>query len=183
MNIYTKTGDKGFTSLANGTRVPKNHIRVETYGTIDELNAHLALLEAIIEDEKIKEELLEIENNLFLIQTHLAIDPEKEYPYPLPDIQKANAGDLEKHIDHMNEHLTPQSSFLLLGGNVFIAQCHIARCVCRRAERTLITLANDSTVDAQVLSYINRLSDYLFTLARYAAKIYNIKEQKVSLKD
>ncbi|MDR1459596.1 MAG: cob(I)yrinic acid a,c-diamide adenosyltransferase [Bacteroidales bacterium] len=181
MSIYTKTGDKGFTSLANGTRVPKNHIRVESYGAIDELNAHIALLEAIIENEEIKLDLLKIENNLFLIQTHLAIDPQKECQFQIPDIQKLDVNDLEKHIDCMNERLTPMNFFLLLGGNAVIAQCHITRCVCRRAERTLITLMNSSTVNPRILSYVNRLSDYLFILARYVAKIYKIKEQPVSL--
>jgi cob(I)alamin adenosyltransferase len=179
MSIYTKTGDKGFTSLLNGTRVPKNHIRVEAYGSIDELNAHIALLEAIIEDRAVRHDLLEIENNLFIIQTHLAVDPDKECFFKLPDLQKVNANDLEKHIDKMNEQLTPIKSFLLLGGHVVVAQCHVSRCICRRAERILITLSNESLVDSRILCYINRLSDYLFILARYMAKTLEIKEHTV----
>jgi cob(I)alamin adenosyltransferase len=178
MSIYTKTGDKGFTSLANGTRVLKNHIRVEAYGAVDELNAHVALLESIIENESLKHDLLEIENNLFVIQTHLAIDPEKECFFNLPDIEKVNANDLEKHIDLMNEQLSPINTFLLLGGHAVVAQCHISRCICRRAERILITLSGESSVDSRILCYINRLSDYLFILARYMAKLLGVKEQK-----
>ena len=180
MSIYTKTGDKGTTSLINGTRVPKNHIRVETYGTVDELNAHIALIETMIEDKTAKKDLLEIENNLFIIQTHLAIDPEKECFFNLPDIQKINARNLEQHIDRMNENLPPMKSFILLGGDMLVAQCHIARCICRRTERIIITLSNQSFVHSQILSYINRLSDYLFTLARYMTKIRDIKECELS---
>jgi len=179
MNIYTKTGDKGTTSLINGTRVPKNHIRVEAYGTIDELNAHIALIESMIADEISKKDLLEIENTLFIIQTHLAIDPEKECFFTVPDVQKVNANNLEKHIDRMNKELPPMKSFILLGGDVLVAQCHIARCICRRAERILITLTNESFVNSEILVYINRLSDYLFILARHTAKMLGVKEQGV----
>jgi cob(I)alamin adenosyltransferase len=179
MSIYTKTGDKGTTSLINGTRVSKNHIRVEAYGTIDELNAHIALVKSMIKNKILKKDLSEIENNLFIIQTHLAIDPEKECSFDIPDIQKINAYDLEKNIDRMNEELPPIISFIPLGRNVLIAQCHIARCVCRRAERRLITLSNESVVHSEILSYINRLSDYLFVLARYTAKILGIKEETI----
>ncbi len=181
MGIYTKTGDKGTTSLMNGTRVPKNHIRVEAYGTIDELNAHIALLESIIDDEAVKKDLLKIENNLFIIQTHLAIDPDKECFFKVPDIQKINVNDLEKDIDRMNDQLVPMKSFILLGGHPTIAQCHITRCICRRSERTLITLSSGSFVNSEILSYINRLSDYLFILARYTAKILGVKEQSAQI--
>lgn len=179
MSIYTKKGDKGVTSLINGTRVAKNHIRVETYGTVDELNAHIALLESLIDDENCKRELLEIEKCLFAVQTHLATDPEKECFFQLPDLSDINANNLEKYIDAMNAQLNSIRSFILLGGHITIATCHIARCVCRRAERTLITLAQDSFVPSEIMSYINRLSDYLFVLARYMAKKYGIKEETV----
>jgi cob(I)alamin adenosyltransferase len=179
MSIYTKTGDKGTTSLMNGTRVAKNHIRVEAYGTVDELNAHIALLESLIEDENSKKELLEIEHRLFDVQTHLAIDPDKECFFQLPDLQKINANDLERHIDAMNAQLDSMRSFILLGGHITIATCHIARCICRRAERILITLSQDSFVPSEIMSYINRLSDYLFILARYTAKKLGVKEQIV----
>ncbi|MDR1878228.1 MAG: cob(I)yrinic acid a,c-diamide adenosyltransferase [Bacteroidales bacterium] len=178
MSIYTKKGDKGFTSLASGNRVSKDHIRVETYGTVDELNAHIALIESIIEDKETQQTLLEIENNLFIIQTHLATDPDKECPFTLPDLQSINAANLEKQIDYMNSQLQPMHSFLLLGGHPTIAQCHIARCICRRTERRLVTLSQQSFVDPEIMCYINRLSDYLFVLARYAAKLLKVKEQK-----
>ena len=127
MGIYTKKGDKGTTSLINGTRVAKNHIRVETYGTVDELNAHIALLESLVEDENSKKELLEIENRLFAIQTHLAVDPDKECFFQLPDLHNINANDLEKYIDTMSKQLDSMRSFILLGGHQTIAQCHITR--------------------------------------------------------
>jgi cob(I)alamin adenosyltransferase len=179
MNIYTKTGDKGSTSLINGTCVPKNHIRVEAYGTVDELNAHIALLETLIEDENSKKELLEIENRLFDVQTHLAIDPEKECFFQLPDLHKINATLLEKQIDAMNAQLDSMRSFILLGGHTSVATCHIARTICRRAERTLITLSQDSFGPSEIMSYINRLWDYLFILARCTAKKLGVKEQTV----
>lgn len=166
MNIYTKTGDDGTTSLANGIRVPKNHIRVESYGTIDELNAHIALLQAIVTDNELKEELQEIQDNLFIIQTHLAVDKNKPCSFELPDLQSVNCQILEQQIDSMNEGLPKLYSFVYLGGHPTVAICHIARCVCRRAERVLITLSEKHPVDATIFSYINRLSDYLFVLAR-----------------
>jgi len=183
MSIYTKTGDKGTTSLINGTRVPKNHIRVEAYGTIDELNAHIALIETMVGDAKIQTELLEIEKILFIIQTHLAIDPEKECFFNVPDIKDINVNDLEENIDQMNNELPPMKSFILLGGSMLISFCHIARCVCRRAERTLIALSNESFVHSEILVFINRLSDYLFVLARYAAKRTGVKEEMVGGKN
>ena len=166
MSIYTKTGDRGTTSLANGIRVPKNHIRIEAYGTIDELNAHVALLESIIKDAEAKKELHAIQDNLFVIQTHLATDDSKPCSFDLPDLQKVNPKTIEQQIDAMNEKLPKLHSFICLGGHPTAAQCHIARCVCRRAERILVTLAEEHTVDAGILTYINRLSDYLFVLAR-----------------
>ena len=167
MNIYTKTGDDGTTSLANGTRVPKNHIRVEAYGTIDELNAHIALLESIIDDKERKSELHAVQDSLFIIQTHLAIDDSKPCSFTLPDLQQLNQQTLEQQIDSMSEKLPKLHSFVYLGGHPTVAQCHIARCVCRRAERVVATLSEKHTVDASISTYINRLSDYLFVLARY----------------
>jgi cob(I)alamin adenosyltransferase len=166
MSIYTKTGDDGTTSLINGIRVPKNHIRVESYGTIDELNAHIALLESMINDDEAKKQLREIQDVLFIIQTHLAIDNTTPCAFEPPDIQKVNCQVLERHIDQMNKHLPKLRTFVYLGGHQTVAQCHIARCVCRRAERSLVALAEKCTVEAKISSYINRLSDYLFVLAR-----------------
>jgi len=172
MSIYTKTGDKGTTSLANGVRVPKNHIRVESYGTIDELNAHIALLEEIMEDDILKNELSVIQDNLFCIQTHLAVDDSKPCPFELPDLQQVNCQVLETQIDAMNENLPKLHDFVHLGGRQIVSQCHIARCVCRRAERVLITLSKEYSVDARITMYINRLSDYLFVLARYVNEYF-----------
>ena len=166
MSIYTKTGDDGTTSLANGTRVSKNHIRVESYGTVDELNAHIALLEAIIDDKTLKNELRTIQDNLFVIQTYLAIDDSKPCSFALPDLQKINCQNLENQIDEMNKNLPKLRSFVYLGGHPTVAQCHIARCVCRRAERVLVALSEKYAIEASVFRYINRLSDYLFVLGR-----------------
>ncbi|MCL2131233.1 MAG: cob(I)yrinic acid a,c-diamide adenosyltransferase [Lentimicrobiaceae bacterium] len=172
MSIYTKTGDDGTTSLANGVRVSKNHIRVESYGTIDELNAHTALLEAVIDDDAVKKELHAVQDNLFIIQTHLAADDSKPCPFELPDLQKLDCQRLEREIDFLNKKLPKLHSFVYLGGHSTAAQCHIARCVCRRAERILATLSEKHTVDARILCYINRLSDYLFVLARNISTKY-----------
>ena len=136
MNIYTKTGDQGNTSLLNGTRVRKNHIRVEAYGSVDELNAHIALLESIIENRELKEELSMIQQNLFLIQTHLAVDPHTACPFKLPDMERLSSEALEATIDRMNTQISKCKSFYMLGGHPVIAQCHIARCICRRVEST-----------------------------------------------
>jgi cob(I)alamin adenosyltransferase len=172
MSIYTKTGDKGTTSLANSVRIPKNHIRIEAYGTMDELNAHIALLETLIEDNAVKKELHAIQDNLFTIQTHLAVDNSKPCPFKLPDLQNANPQTLEQQIDTMNEKLPPLRGFVHLGGHQTVANCHIARCVCRRAERVLVSLSEKSFVDERIFSYINRLSDYLFVLARSLDEVY-----------
>jgi len=181
--IYTKTGDNGSTSLLNGVRVPKNHIRVETYGTIDELNAHIALLETLTDDPQCKKELLKIEKELFVIQTHLAVDSTETCKFPLPDINLLNTNELEKSIDNMSSQIVPLRTFCLLGGHNAVAQCHIARTVCRRAERVLISLAEKEPVNSLILCYINRLSDYLFILARYFAQLLNVKEENVEQYD
>ena len=172
MSIYTQTGDNGTTSLANGVRVSKNHVRVESYGTIDELNAHIALLESIIDDDALKKELHAIQDNLFIIQTHLAVDNIQACSFELPDLQNVNAQILEQQIDAMNEKLPKLRSFVYLGGHPTVAQCHIARCVCRRAERVLVILSEKYTVDKRILQYINRLSDYLFVLACHLSNEY-----------
>jgi cob(I)alamin adenosyltransferase len=179
MSIYTKKGDDGSTSLVNGTRVAKNHIRVEAYGTIDELNAHIALLETIVEDKNVQEYVLDIENKLFIIQTYLAIDPNQPCYFSLPDLQKINTNTLEQQIDAMTEQLQTLESFLLLGGHPSIAQCHIARCVCRRAERVIYSLSQQSFVPSEIGCYINRLSDYLFVLSRFVGKLLHIEERTV----
>jgi cob(I)alamin adenosyltransferase len=165
MKIYTKTGDKGYTSLIGGTRVPKHHLRIESYGTVDELNSYIGL----IRDQDIsafdKEILKHIQDRLFTIGSSLAADPEKSRMV-IPDLHLADIELLEKEMDRMNETLLELRHFILPGGSNAISYCHIARCVCRRAERLSVHLAEESTVDEKVNIYLNRLSDYLFTLAR-----------------
>lgn len=165
MKIYTKTGDKGYTSLIGGTRVPKHHVRIETYGTVDELNSYMG----IIRDQEItpeqKDMLKEIQDRLFTIGSSLASDPEKS-KMKIPDLHTSDIELLEQQIDKMNEDLPELRHFILPGGDQAVSFCHIARCVCRRAERICVNLAEISSVDEQVIIYLNRLSDYLFVLAR-----------------
>lgn len=177
MKIYTKTGDKGFTSLIGGTRVPKHHIRIESYGTVDELNSYIGL----IADQDIaghdKSILKQIQDRLFTIGSSLAADPEKSKMI-IPDLHPEDIELLEKEMDAMNLQLPELRHFILPGGSNAISFCHIARCVCRRAERITVHLAEESAVDEKVTIYLNRLSDYLFTLARKIAHENNISENK-----
>jgi cob(I)alamin adenosyltransferase len=172
MKIYTKTGDKGKTSLFGGTRVPKYHLRIEAYGTVDELNSYLGL----IRDQKIDEHsiktILKIQNELFTLGAMLATPPEKEILKNGTDrlnINKINEDSialLESEMDYMNETLPPMTNFVLPGGHTTVSFCHIARCICRRAERICTQLSDESAIDPQIIMYLNRLSDYLFVLAR-----------------
>jgi cob(I)alamin adenosyltransferase len=177
MKIYTKTGDKGFTSLIGGTRVPKHHLRIESYGTVDELNSYIGL----IRDQDItthdKDLLKEIQDRLFTIGSLLAADPEKS-KMVIPDLHLTDIEALEQEMDAINEIITPLKHFILPGGNNTISYCHVARCVCRRAERLTVHLAEESTVDEKVVMYLNRLSDYLFTLARKIAHDNKIAENE-----
>ncbi|MCC8426695.1 cob(I)yrinic acid a,c-diamide adenosyltransferase [Mucilaginibacter sp. UR6-11] len=177
MKIYTKTGDKGFTSLIGGTRVPKHHLRIESYGTVDELNSYIGL----IRDQDItlpdKDFLKEIQDRLFTIGSSLAADPEKS-KMAIPDLHPADIELLEKEMDALNGQLPELKHFILPGGSSTISYCHIARCVCRRAERLVVHLAQESTVDDNVTIYLNRLSDYLFTLARKLANDRKIPENQ-----
>jgi cob(I)alamin adenosyltransferase len=165
MKIYTKKGDKGSTGLLGGTRVPKHHVRIESYGTTDELNSQIGLLISLDESNWFNDELLVIQDRLFTIGSHLAADPVKN-KFELPVISNIDVEYLEKKIDKMQEILTELKSFILPGGSVFNAQCHIARCVCRRAERCVSHLSEVDKVEAIILQYLNRLSDYLFVLSR-----------------
>lgn len=165
MKIYTKTGDKGQTSLIGGTRVPKHHIRIESYGTVDELNSHLGLIRDSVKDEEVITQILEIQDRLFTIGSILASDPVKS-KMKIPELLESDVEYLEKAIDKMNETLPEMRSFVLPGGNPVVSYTHIARCVCRRAERCTIQLSEESEVSALVLKYLNRLSDYLFVLSR-----------------
>lgn len=165
MKIYTKTGDKGQTSLIGGTRVPKYHLRIETYGTVDELNSHIGLIMCQDIAPEYKKLLKEIQDRLFTIGATLAADPEKS-KMKIPDLHETDIVLLEQEMDLMNEVLPPLKHFVLPGGNTIVSYCHIARCVCRRAERLTVELAENSFVDDKVSVYLNRLSDYLFVLAR-----------------
>jgi cob(I)alamin adenosyltransferase len=165
MKIYTKTGDKGYTSLIGGTRVPKHHLRIESYGTVDELNSYIGLIRDQELSDYNKGILKQIQDRLFTIGSLLAADPEKS-KMVIPDLYPEDIELLEKEIDRMNELLPELRHFILPGGSNSISYCHIARCVCRRAERLSVHLAKESTVDEKVNVYLNRLSDYLFTLAR-----------------
>ena len=165
MKIYTKTGDKGQTGLLGGTRVPKHHIRIEAYGTVDEFNSWVGLLRDSIADEHVKEILIHTQDRLFTIGSSLASDPEKS-KVKIPHISEEDITMLEKEIDAMDAVLPEMKSFVLPGGHVTVSNCHIARCVCRRAERRVNHLAEVDKVDEIIVRYLNRLSDYLFMLAR-----------------
>ena len=175
MKIYTKTGDKGETSLIGGTRVKKSHVRIESYGTIDELNSYIGL----VRDQEVnagrKDLLKEIQDRLFTIGSSLASDPEKS-KMKIPDLHAEDITLLEKEIDQMNEELPPLRVFVLPGGHQSVSFCHLARCVCRRAERLTIALQEESFVADLVIQYLNRLSDYLFVLSRKMAQELNAEE-------
>ena len=166
MKIYTKTGDSGQTSLIGGTRVPKHHIRIEAYGTVDELNSYIGLIRDQDIDKQSINALLEIQDRLFTIGSHLASDPEKSR-MKLPEIKSEDIEVLEKEIDRMTALLPELKSFILPGGNTTVSFTHIARCVCRRCERLVTHLNEESPVNEKIVVYLNRLSDYLFTLSRY----------------
>jgi cob(I)alamin adenosyltransferase len=175
--IYTKTGDKGETSLIGGSRVPKYHERIEAYGTLDELNSYIGLLCDQQIENHMKDILLIIQDRIFTIESQLAAEPEYLPSTPLPQMHEDDVVMLEKEIDKMNEFLPPLTSFILPGGHPIISYAHIARCVCRRAERLTIRLSVSSHVDLLLIRYLNRLSDYLFVLARYLAFKMNIAEK------
>jgi cob(I)alamin adenosyltransferase len=175
--IYTKTGDLGQTSLIGGTKVPKSHLRIETYGTVDELNSYVGLVNDYVTDVSTKLILKEIQDRLFTIGSSLACDPEKEPTMKLPDLKEEDILLLEKEIDIMNEVLPPMKSFILPGGHVAVSVSHITRCVCRRAERLCVNMQeHELFVSPLVIKYLNRLSDYLFVLARYNAHLLKTEE-------
>ncbi|MDA8874586.1 cob(I)yrinic acid a,c-diamide adenosyltransferase [uncultured Winogradskyella sp.] len=172
MKIYTKTGDKGTTALFGGTRVPKHHIRIESYGTIDELNSHIGLIRDQAIDPIHKKILMEIQDRLFTVGAILATDPEKatlkngKDRLNIPKISESDIKLLEDNMDIMNAALPPMTNFVLPGGHQTVSFCHIARTVCRRAERLASHLNDMEPFQPETLMYINRLSDYLFVLAR-----------------
>jgi len=172
MKVYTKTGDKGTTALFGGTRVPKHHIRIDSYGTVDELNSFLGLIRDQKIDPRSTEILIHIQNKLFTVGAVLATDPEKmtlksgKDRLNIPRISEEDVTLLETEMDAMNDHLPPMTNFVLPGGHPTVSYCHVARCVCRRAERLATALYEQEPFDAHTLKYLNRLSDYLFVLAR-----------------
>lgn len=175
--IYTKTGDKGSTSLIGGVRVPKNHIRIEAYGTVDELNSYLGMVGDGVAEIEIKEELREIQDRLFTLGAVLATNPDKEVKMKLPDLYEEDIQWLESRIDKMNEVLPEMRSFILPGGNLAASTAHVARCVCRRAERICVGMVQDEEyVPELVVKYLNRLSDFLFVLARYISHLHHAEE-------
>jgi cob(I)alamin adenosyltransferase len=175
--IYTKTGDKGTTSLIGGTKVPKSHLRIEAYGTVDELNSYIGLCRDVLSDDQSRKMLLEIQDRLFTVGSSLACDPVKEPKMHLPDLKETDVHLLEQEIDRMNESLPAMKSFILPGGHSTLSHLHIARCVCRRAERCCVRLKLDSPgEDPIIIKYINRLSDYLFVLSRYTGHLLKVEE-------
>lgn len=182
MKIYTKTGDKGTTALFGGTRVPKHHLRIESYGTVDELNSYIGLIRDQNISEEQKDALLKIQNELFTLGAMLATPADKEIlkngkeRLNIPKIQPETVVFLEDEIDRMNEELPPMTNFILPGGHQTVSFCHIARCVCRRTERLVTQLNEEETINSDILTYLNRLSDYLFVLARKLTKDLSAKE-------
>lgn len=177
IKIYTKTGDLGKTSLIGGTKVPKSHIRIDAYGTTDELNSYIGLTADQLTHEHSKNILKEIQDRLFTIGSSLACDPDKEPLLKIPDLKEADIELLEREIDKMNEELPQMKSFILPGGAVAISTAHVTRCVCRRAERLCVNMQeHDLFVDPLVIKYLNRLSDYLFVLARYTGHLLEVED-------
>lgn len=164
--IYTKTGDKGTTSLVGGRRVPKTHARLEAYGTIDELNAYLGLLVTYLEDEADRNFVQQVQNELFVVGSHLATDLEHT-PLPPAGILSTDAlAAMEQEIDRLDAQLPPLRAFILPGGSRAASLCHVCRTTCRRGERRIHTLSEQAEVAPEVQAYVNRLSDYLFVLSR-----------------
>jgi len=175
MKIYTRTGDGGETSLLGGTRVSKSHIRIEAYGTVDELNSHIGLLRDQPVNEKRGELLLTIQEELFTIGSNLAAEPGKKR-FPIPELAQESVSRLEQAIDTMNGQLPPMTNFILPGGHMSISFCHLARVVCRRAERLCVALDQQEPVPDVIVQYLNRLSDYLFVLSRLVGKELDVEE-------
>ena len=184
MKIYTKTGDKGTTALFGGTRVSKHNIRIESYGTLDELNSFLGLLRDQQIDTNTKNILIKIQEKLFVVGAILATDPEKallKNGKERLDIKKISDLDivlLETEMDSMEEQLPPMTHFILPGGHTTVSYCHISRSVCRRAERLATALYQEVPFEDNALKYLNRLSDYLFVLARFLSKQLQAEEIK-----
>ena len=184
MKIYTKTGDKGTTALFGGTRVPKHHIRIDSYGTVDELNSYIGLIRDQDIDQKYKDTLINIQDKLFTVGAILATDPEKatlkngKERLNIPKINEADINVLEQEMDSMDAQLPQMTHFVLPGGHQTVSFCHIARTVCRRAERLASALNDLEPFQPETLTYLNRLSDYLFVLARKLSRDLQADEVK-----
>lgn len=177
MKIYTKTGDAGKTSLIGGAKVLKSNPRIEAYGTVDELNSYIGLVSDFCNGDHTKNILKEIQDRLFTIGSELACDPDKNTKLAIPDLHESDVELLEKEIDKMDAELPQMKNFILPGGLPVVSFMHIARCVCRRAERCCVgLLENGDVASSLIIKYINRLSDYLFMLARYTGMINNVPE-------
>jgi cob(I)alamin adenosyltransferase len=173
--VYTKTGDKGQTSLIGGTRIPKFDIRIEAYGTVDELNSYVGLIRDQAIDAHAREILIEVQDRLFTIGSLLAADPVKN-KMTLPQVSESDIKLLEEEMDSMDKTLPEMKSFVLPGGHTTVSFCHIARCVCRRAERCVLKLNEQEPLNELIYKYLNRLSDYLFVLSRKLTMDLNAPE-------
>lgn len=177
MKIYTKTGDTGQTSLIGGTRIPKHHQRIEAYGTVDELNSWIGLIGDECGEENLKVFLRTVQHHLFDVGSNLAADPVKN-KMKLPEIVESDVVAIEEWIDNMNKALPELKNFILPGGCVQVSHIHIARCVCRRAERNMTALHEMQAIDETLIRFMNRLSDFLFVMARYTAQQLQAPEIK-----
>jgi len=175
MKIYTKTGDQGKTSLLGGSRVAKYHLRIEAYGTVDELNTAVGMLRSMELSAGLAEVLIEIQNKLFTVGSQLASEP-GEPKFKIPKLLEEDTVYLETRIDEMEEDLPVMRNFVLPGGHPSVAQAHVARCICRRAERIVLHLKDESDVPAEIPVYLNRLSDFFFVLSRKLTKDLGAKE-------
>ena len=181
LKIYTKTGDKGTTSLIGGTKVSKAHIRIEAYGTVDELNSFVGLCIDYLLPLKINNVLREVQDRLFTIGSSLACDPQKEARLKIPDLKEEDITLLENEMDAMDKVLPVMKSFILPGGHPAASSLHIARCVCRRAERCGVRMKEEGDeIPDLIIKYLNRLSDYLFVLSRYT--IHELKAEEIPWK-
>lgn len=175
MKIYTKKGDEGMTSLIGGTKVSKAHLRIDAYGTVDELNSYVGWVRDLSGEFADKKLLINIQDRLFTIGSHLASDPETSR-MKLPELSEDNVAELENAMDEMEKELPEMKAFVLPGGHQSVSCTHVARCVCRRAERLTVLLNSESVVNPLILKYLNRLSDYLFVLSRYLTMKFGAEE-------
>ena len=174
--VYTKAGDQGTTSLIGGTLVPKYHSRLEAYGTVDELNAHIGLIRAWPADKQTNDMLIQIQKQLFMLGAYLATDDTVSDLRTKLSCDEEEIKKLEESMDGMESELPPLKNFILPGGHQAVAQCHIIRTICRRAERKISYMSKDTEVSPWILRYLNRLSDYFFVLSRHLSKYFNVEE-------